>query len=172
MMANTELFNILKAVTVKLDKPVKLASGRMSDYYIDVKKALLTQQGLKQVSQVIIPIVKALGAQSVGGIEAGSIPLVAVVCAETGIPAFFVRKHEKGHGLGKRLEGNPASPAVIIEDVTTSGTNSLTAVKVVRKHGYEVAGVISVVDRNEGAREKYARRNIPFYMLYKSEDLL
>lgn len=170
-MTQTELVEILKSAAKIMDKPVKLSSGKTSDRYVDVKKVVLTQTGLRVIADNIIPIINKLGVKSIGGVESGSLTLVGVLVEKTGLPGFFVRKNRHGHGMGKQIEGNPASPAVIIEDVTTSGTNSLVAAKVVKKAGIEVAMVISVVDRDEGAAEAYARRNINFNTLCHSKEL-
>jgi orotate phosphoribosyltransferase len=171
-MVQAELLKILKPVAAKFDKPVMLASGKTSDYFIDVKKAILTQAGLRVVSEKIIMMLKEADAKSVGGIESGSLPLLGVIVEKTGLPGFYVRKNKHGRGMGKQIEGNLVSPAVIVEDVTTSGANSLNAAKVVISTGAEVLMVISVVDRNEGATEAYARRQIPFHALCRSSDLL
>jgi orotate phosphoribosyltransferase len=85
-----------------------------------------------------------------------------------------VRKAAKGHGTQQRIEGMDVAgkTAIILEDVTTTGGSAMQAVEVVRAAGGEVALVLSILDRGEGAAELYAAAGIPFKSLFRAEEFL
>ena len=70
------------------------------------------------------------------------------------VDAFSVRKEAKGHGTGRRVEGNfaPGDAVVVVEDVITTGGSALKAIEAIREEGGTVLGVLAVVDREEGGR--------------------
>jgi orotate phosphoribosyltransferase len=71
------------------------------------------------------------------------------------LEAFTVRKEPKQHGTQRLIEGNFAAGAtvVVVEDVITSGSSALRAIEAVLAEGGRVAGVLAVVDRQQGGRE-------------------
>jgi len=98
----------------------------------------------------------------VGGLTMGADPIatatsIAAHLDGADVHAFIIRKEPKGHGTGQWLEGRknlpPGSRVVIVEDVTTTGGSSLQAVERAQEEGLEVLGIVTLVDREEGARE-------------------
>ena len=75
------------------------------------------------------------------------------------IQGFLVRKAEKTHGTGRRIEGflQPGAPVVIVDDVCTTGGSTITAIEATRDAGMTVAGVLCLVDRLQGGRENIER---------------
>jgi orotate phosphoribosyltransferase len=74
----------------------------------------------------------------------------------SGLRAFFVRKERKEHGLQRWIEGpllEPGTRCLVVEDVVTSGGSTVKAIERVLEEGFEVAGVLSVVDRLAGGAE-------------------
>jgi orotate phosphoribosyltransferase len=71
------------------------------------------------------------------------------------LDAFTVRKEAKGHGTRRLIEGNfaPGVSVVIVEDVITSGSSALQAIQAVSTEGGRIAGVLAVVDREQGGRQ-------------------
>ncbi|MFQ5459140.1 MAG: orotate phosphoribosyltransferase, partial [Myxococcota bacterium] len=113
---------------------VRLASGRESDFYIDIRKSAFLPEAAVLIGDVLGARLASLDIDAVGGMAVGAIPLVdAVVHArargEAPLPGFFVRKATKGHGLGKRVEGRfkKGDRVAILEDVVTTGESSLQA---------------------------------------------
>jgi orotate phosphoribosyltransferase len=109
----------------------------------------------------------------------GAVPLIAPVAmrsVEFGrrLPGFFVRKAVKDHGTKKRVDGTDIAgkTVVILEDVTTTGASAMDAVKAVEEAGANVALVLSILDRGEGAAELYAKAGIPFKSLFRAEEFL
>ncbi len=172
------LFALLKERAFRRGRVV-LASGRESDFYFDMKPAMLDPDGATLMAELIRQQIQDVKADCVGGLEMGAVPLIAPVAmrsAEFGrpLPGFFVRKAVKDHGTKKRVDGaDIAGKAVIIlEDVTTTGGSAMDAVKAVEEAGATVALVLSIVDRGEGAAELYAKAGIPFASLFRAEEFL
>ena len=142
----------------------KLASGKVSQYYIDGKQVTLDAQGLFLAAKVILHMAQAVGADAVGGPTLGADPLaaaVSVLSSQSGKPlkAFIVRKEAKAHGMQKMIEGPalvPGDKVVMLEDVITTGGSVLKAIKEVESLGARIVKTICLVDRNEGGAETLA----------------
>jgi len=155
----------------------KLASGKISQYYIDGKQVTLDAQGLFLAAKVILHMVQAAGADAVGGPTLGADPLaaaVSVLSSQSGNPlkAFIVRKESKDHGMQKMIEGpalTPGDKVVMLEDVITTGGSVLKAIQEVEQLGAKVVKTICLVDRNEGASETLA--NYHYTPIFTLQDL-
>ncbi|MDB5036650.1 MAG: orotate phosphoribosyltransferase [Bacteriovoracaceae bacterium] len=162
-------------------KEVTLASGRKSNFYIDVKRVSLTAEGSVLIGKGLFEIIKKYfpEAKAVGGLTLGADPLVTAVAytsqlEKLPINAFIVRKEAKGHGTGKLIEGGhelpPNSPIVILEDVVTTGGSGLEAARKVKDHGWKILGIAAVVDREEGGRENIEKEGFKLYSLFRKSD--
>ncbi len=115
----------------------------------------------------------------VGGLTMGADPLAYSIAHrswEDGPPvdAFSVRKQAKGHGTGQRVEGGlPAgAAALVIEDSTTTGGSALQAIEAVEEAGASVIGVLTLVDREEGAGQRIREAGYPFFSIFSAAELL
>jgi orotate phosphoribosyltransferase len=163
-------------------KRVLLASGRESDFFIDCKQAVLTAEGHALVGDVMLDAVAALpGCVAVAGVELGGCPLasaVALTSFQRGAPldAVYVRKDAKDHGSRRVLEGDSRLPAgarvALLEDVVTTGGSTLKAAAKLREGGYEVAGVVALVDRLEGGREAIEAGGLRLVALFTRDDFV
>ena len=176
--AREMLFALLKAKAFRRGKVI-LASGRESDYYFDMKPAMLDPDGAALMAELILQQIQGVSADCVGGLEMGAVPLIAPVAMQSRkfgrpLPGFFVRKTVKDHGTKKRVDGNDIAgkTVIILEDVTTTGASAMDAVKAVTEAGAKVALVISILDRGEGAADLYAKAGIPFKSLFTAEQFL
>jgi orotate phosphoribosyltransferase len=163
-------------------RKVVLSSGRESDFYIDTKQASLTAEGHVLVGRLVLAEMRAHfpAAQAVGGMTMGADPIASAAAltsfleAPPGIPAFYVRKEPKGHGTNQWLEGKKAIPAgagvAVVEDVVTTGASTLKAVERVRSEGFQVLGVIALVDREEGGRQAVEAAGVPLRALFGRSD--
>ena len=162
---------------------VTLSSGRTSDFYFDMKPSMLDPQGAQIIAERVHREAAAVGAEFVGGLEMGAVPITGAVCLHSfkssrPIHGFFVRKKAKEHGAKKVVEGLPkgwtlaGKRVAIVEDVTTTGESALAAARACRAEGAEVVLVISIVDREEGAAEAFAQERIPFKSLFKASTFL
>ncbi|MGC2111428.1 MAG: hypothetical protein WA655_18075, partial [Candidatus Korobacteraceae bacterium] len=120
-------------------------------------------------------------ADAIGGLTMGADPVVvatSIISAQRGKPihGFLVRKAEKTHGTGQRIEGFRDLPArvVIVDDVCTTGASTIQAIEVALEYGFEIAGVLCLVEREEaGGRvnvEK-AAAPAPFVALFTANDV-
>ena len=116
---------------------------------------------------------------AVGGLTLGADPVayaISHMSAETPSPirAFTVRKEPKGHGTGRRIEGpfRPGDRVVVVEDVITTGRSALEAIDAVEGEGGSVAGVLAVVDRQDGGREAIQARGYPVVSLVTMGELV
>lgn len=177
----SRLAAIIKARSFSTGGNVKLVSGRSSNFYFNMKPTALDPEGAALIGELTLEALADLEADYIGGLEMGAVPLataVATVSHYKGkrLPAFFVRKAPKDHGTEKLVEGLAPGESLqgkrvfIIEDVTTTGGSSMRAVEAVRKDGGEIACVITIVDRCEGATEAFAAAKLPFRALLTLED--
>lgn len=176
------LIEIVKARSVTTGTVFKLASGRMSDFYCNLKPTMLHPEGAHLIGVLINAALADAGIELVGGLEMGAVPIATVVAAASHthgrpLPAFFVRKQAKEHGTQSLIEGLPRGVTLagrrvaILEDVTTTGGSSLKAIAAVRAEGASVVRVITVVDRQEGAASAFAEAGVPFAWLLTAAEL-
>jgi len=162
---------------------VRLASGRESDFFIDVKQTALLAEGHALLgARLLSALREAFGElDAVAGVVLGGCPLASAVAAESyrrdpAVDAIYVRKAAKDHGTRKLVEGASrlASGArvAIVEDVVTTGGSTLAALDVLRGEGLEVVGVVAVVDRLEGGADAIRGAGVPFASLFSRADFL
>jgi orotate phosphoribosyltransferase len=138
---------------------VTLSSGQKASYYVDAKRALLLPVCFRALGQLVAAEAVQRGASAVGGMTMGADPIAcSALAAKAGsvLHAFFVRKERKEHGLQRWIEGpvlEPGTSCLIVEDVVTTGGSTVKAIERVREEGFEVAGVLGVVDRLAGGGE-------------------
>jgi orotate phosphoribosyltransferase len=162
--SRARLLELFKSRAVSFGR-FMLASGKESSYYINSKKALFNSEAVWLLGDVLWDLTHDLDIQALGGLEVGAIPMAVAAALryhEQGrsLEGFFVRKEAKGHGSQERVEGVvPAGARVaVVDDVFTQGTSVLQAIAEVEKRGAQVAAVLCIVDRLEGARERLAPR--------------
>ena len=177
-----QLFDLIKTRSFGRGRIV-LASGKVSDFYFDMKPTMLHPAGAAWLAELILRAIDDMVVDYIGGPEMGAVPLVGAIgqlsyVKGRPIPAFFVRKAVKDHGARKSIEGLcggeslRAKNVVIVEDVTTTGDSAMRAVAAVREQGANVVLVLSIVDRSDGAREGFEKAGIPFRCLFKAEEFL
>ncbi len=161
----------------------KLSSGGTSDYYIDCRLTTLDAAGALATGEAVLQEIQDRGWQAVaiGGLTMGADPIVvatSVISAQRGQPihGFLVRKTEKTHGTGQRIEGFRGEDArvVIVDDVCTTGASTIQAIEAAREFGFEVTGVLCLVEREEaGGRSKVekAASPAPFVALFTADDV-
>ena len=169
--------NLLQIITEKSYRysptaDFKLASGASSKFYFDMKMTMLDPDGIVLIAEILDEMLSQRGVKYVAGLEMGAIPLVMAACMR-GHHALIVRKDKKGHGAKKLLEG-PTPPVgtevILVEDVTTTGGSVLAAVDEVRASGYKVKTVITLVDRQAGAREKLLANGIELEAIFTLDE--
>src|SRR5690349_18636444 len=164
--ARLELLTLLATKSFRLGE-FKLSSGGFSDYYVDCRTTTLDARGAQLTGQVFLEEIRARGwkAQAIGGLTMGADPIVVAVAVTSGtIHGFLVRKAEKQHGMTQRIEGfrEKGAKVVIVDDVCTTGTSTVQAIEAARKFGFEVVGVMCLVEREEaGGRASVEKAAAP-----------
>lgn len=182
------LLKMLSRISFRLGN-FKLSSGATSDYYIDCRTTTLTGEGGRLTGLAVLDLMQVHGlhARAVGGLTMGADPIVCNVAAASawhalevpGAPVldgFLVRKAEKTHGTGRRIEGfnQAGAPVVIVDDVCTTGGSTINAIEAAREAGMRVIGVVCLVEREEAKGRpavEAAAAGSPFYRLFSAEDV-
>jgi orotate phosphoribosyltransferase len=177
--ARARLYDIVKSKSF-VRGHVVLASGKESDHYFDMKPSMFDPEGAEILAELISARIAETGADIVGGLEMGAVPLITPVSiasrrAGRSLPGFFVRKTVKDHGTKKLVEGLSdiaGKRVAIVEDVTTTGGSAMKAVEALTAAGAKIVLVISILDREEGATALYAEAGIPFVSIFKASEFL
>jgi orotate phosphoribosyltransferase len=175
-----QLLELILAVSFE-HRPVKLSSGKQSDFYLDLRQTLMRPLGQKLAGELLLGnLMVGSWVDSVGGMAVGAVPLVSAVLSAaahhdpgTKLLGFFVRKEPKAHGLGQQIEGGfaPGQTVALVEDTCTTGGSLLQALEIVEKARGRVARVLCLVDRDEGAAEAFAARGLRLESLFTRKDL-
>ncbi|HEX2256115.1 MAG TPA: orotate phosphoribosyltransferase [Afifellaceae bacterium] len=176
-----KLFGIIRDRSFRQGAVFRLVSGRTSTIYFNLKPAMLDPEGAKLIGAALAERASGLGADYVGGLAMGAVPLVAATAAMsavagTPVRALFVRKEAKGHGTQSQIEGLADgeqladSHVVVVEDVTTTGGSALKAIAALRGAGARVEHVVTVVDRQEGAEEGFAAAGVTLHALFRKSE--
>lgn len=160
---------LLQNGNIKFGK-FKLASGKESDFYVDIKSALLNPEFLKEISKKAAPFVTG---EKIACVELGAVPLGVGVSLETGRELIIIRKERKEHGLGKDFEGRleMGETVTFVEDVTTTGGSVVRAITKLNEMHARTDRVIVVVDRKEGAREALEYQGVELISLVDIDKL-
>ena len=157
----------------------KLSAGGTSDYYIDCRVTTLDARGAQLTGEVFLEEIREQGweADAVGGLTMGADPIVVAVAMTSGtIHGFLVRKGEKEHGTGRRIEGfhEVGAPVVIVDDVCTTGASTVQAIEAAQEFGFEVVGAMCLVERQDAhgrpSVEK-AAAPAPFISIFTATDV-
>jgi len=167
-----ELIELLKEVGCIKFGEFTLASGKKSNYYIDIKKATTNPKVLKCIAKLIKEYIKDEDVK-VAGVELGSVPIATAVSIETDKDLLIIRKKPKDYGTKNKIEGelNRGDRVVVVEDVTTTGGSVIKAVNEIRENGGVVEKVFVVVDRLEGAKKNLKNIDVELIPLVTIEDL-
>ena len=176
-----ELFELIRTRSFGRGK-IKLASGRESDFYFDLRPTTLHPAGATCIGELICDALDGMKVDFVGGLEMGAVPIATAVAIAShrrgGTGAFFVRKKPKDHGAKKLVEGLPRGETlrgrnvVVVEDVTTTGGSAIQAAQALREEGANIVLVLTIVDRLEGAKENFDAEKLAFQALYTADEFL
>lgn len=183
-----QLLSLLSRTSFRLGQ-FKLSSGGTSDYYIDCRTTTLHAEGGRLTGHAILELLEQHGinAEAVGGLTMGADPIVSNVSTASawraqqhpGSPllhGFLVRKAEKAHGTGRRIEGfcREGARVVIVDDVCTTGASTIAAVEAAREAGMIIAAVVCIVEREEANGRpavEAAASGAPFLRLFTANQV-
>jgi orotate phosphoribosyltransferase len=172
------LLRLLASKSFRLGE-FKLSSGGTSDYYIDCRTTTLDAKGSRLAGEVFAEEIRQRGwkPRAIGGLTMGADPIVVAVSVVTGeLDGFLVRKAEKQHGTGQRIEGfrEKGARVVIVDDVCTTGASTVQAIEAAREFGFEIVGVMCLVEREEAKGRpnvEKAAAPAPFVSLFTARDV-
>jgi orotate phosphoribosyltransferase len=183
-----QLLSILARLSFRLGQ-FKLSSGGTSDYYIDCRTTTLHAEGGRLTGHSVLELLEEnhIDAEAVGGMTMGADPIVSNVATASAwraqsnpsaplLHGFLVRKAEKAHGTGRRIEGfcRAGARVVIVDDVCTTGASTITALEAAREAGMIVAAVVCIVEREEANGRpavEAAAAGAPFLRLFSANDV-
>ena len=185
-----QLLSLLARTSFKLGQ-FKLSSGGTSDYYIDCRTTTLHAEGGRLTGHAILELLEAkkIEADAVGGLTMGADPIVSNVATASAqraltqstpaaplIHGFLVRKEEKAHGTGRRIEGffREGARVIIVDDVCTTGASTINAIEAATEAGMIVAAVVCIVERQEANGRpavEAAAKDAPFFALFTANDV-
>ena len=183
-----QLLALLARASFRLGQ-FKLSSGGTSDYYIDCRITTLHAEGGRLTGLDILDLLEERGieVEAVGGLTLGADPIVSNVAtasayralAKPGAPliqGFLVRKAEKAHGTGRRIEGfcREGARVVIVDDVCTTGASTIAAIEAASEAGMVVAAVVCLVEREEANGRpavEAAAKDAPFLRLFTASEV-
>ena len=177
------LIELLRATSVKIEaEPVfRLASGKMSRYYVDCKQVLSDPEARALIGQIAADMIRAENYDAIGGLELGAYPIAIAISdavyRDSGVKlrVFVVRKEPKTHGIKDLIAGNVASGdrALIVDDVVTTAASTIKAIRGARKAGLVVAEAIALIDREEeNGAANLAAEGVSFQSLFKLSELI
>src|ERR1700732_1791135 len=172
------LLRILAQKSFRLGE-FKLSSGGTSDYYIDCRTTTLDAKGSRLTGEVFLEEIRKQGwkPEAIGGLTMGADPIVVAVSVVSGdLHGFLVRKAEKQHGTGQRIEGfrEKGARVVIVDDVGTTGASTVQAIEAAREFGFEIAAVMCLVEREEAKGRPNVERAAapaPFVSIFTAQDV-
>ena len=183
-----QLLSLLARTSFRLGQ-FKLSSGGTSDYYIDCRTTTLHAEGGRLTGHAILELLEHnnIEAEAVGGLTMGADPIVSNVATASAwraqtqpaaslLHGFLVRKAEKAHGTGRRIEGfcRAGAPVVIVDDVCTTGGSTIQAIEAAQEAGMRVAAVVCIVEREEAkgrAAVEAAAQGAPFLRLFTAQEV-
>ncbi len=173
-----DLLRLLASKSFRLGE-FKLSSGGTSDYYIDCRTTTLDAKGSRLTGEVFLDEIRQREwkPQAIGGLTMGADPIVVAVSVVSGeLHGFLVRKAEKQHGTGQRIEGfrEKGARVVIVDDVCTTGASTVQAIEAAREFGFEVVGAMCLVERAEAKGRpnvEKAAAPAPFVSIFTARDV-
>jgi orotate phosphoribosyltransferase len=183
-----QLLSLLARTSFRLGQ-FKLSSGGASDYYIDCRTTTLHAEGGRLTGEAILDLLheSRIDAEAVGGLTMGADPIVSNVSTASAwraqsdpeaplLHGFLVRKAEKTHGTGRRIEGfcREGARVVIVDDVCTTGASTIVAIEAAREAGMIVAAVVCIVEREEANGRpavEAAAQGAPFLRLFTANQV-
>ena len=163
-----------------LEGDFTLNTGAKSRYYFDCKCITLDGEGLALIAKEFLREIRNMPIQptAIGGLTMGADFVTAAVIMlshQTGdkiLKGSIVRKEPKKHGTRKNVENELPrnTKIVVVDDVITTGNSTLDACDKFEAAGYEVVGIMAIVDREAGGRENLEARYKHVKALFKTSD--
>jgi orotate phosphoribosyltransferase len=160
----------------RAERPFTLSSGGESYDYVDLRRAVSDGRDLRLAAEAVLEHLSTSGVafDAIGGMTMGADPIAHAVALIGGVQWYSVRKTEKSHGTGQRIEGAAVGPGVrvvVFEDTTSTGASLLDALEVVAASGAEIVSALTLLDRGANTADALAASGVPFSSLLTYADL-
>lgn len=171
-MTRPELAQAIKEACY-LEGDFVLSSGKRSKYYLDKWRFETDPALLREIAKALAELLPSPAPDRLAGVELGGVPLAAALALETNIPYLIVRRAAKEYGTAKEVEGVMAAGerVALVEDVLTTASQAISAAQRLTRLGLEVARIIYVIDREEGAEENIRAAGFEPAALFRRSDL-
>jgi orotate phosphoribosyltransferase len=159
-----------------IKRDVTLSSGAKAKYLVDAKRVVMTPEGFSVIGRLVADQVGVWNATAVGGLTLGADPIAyAALAAGADVNVFVVRKETKEHGLERLIESASLGPddrCLVVDDVVTTGSSTITAIRALQKEGLQVCGVLALLDRLAGGSDAIeSAADAPFEALTTIDDI-
>lgn len=179
--AKAELIEIVRKRSFRRGQ-FTLASGATSEFYFNLKPTMMDPRGAYLSATLFLDVLHEEGAEFVGGLEMGVVPLFGAIAAigeAEGRPVgtFFVRKKPKDHGTQDLIEGLPfgetlsGKKVMAADDVATSGGSVIKAIEAARAQGAVIVSALVLLDREEGGTEALAAQGVTLRSILKASEI-
>lgn len=142
----------IDTIKIQPEAPFTWASGWKAPIYCDNRKVLSFPETRKLICRYFTKLVreKYPEAEVIAGVATGAIAHGVLVAEALNLPFIYIRSKPKGHGLENLIEGDlqPGAKVVIIEDLVSTGSSSLSAAEAVRNYGADVMGMLAIFTYN------------------------
>jgi len=150
-----------------------LTSGKISPYYLDLRRLSNYYDIFSEVVNKAIEKIKGLEFDMVIGIATGGVPFASFIACRIGKPLGYIRMEKKSYGTGKALEADVEGKKILlVDDVATTGSSLLKAIEAIESEGGKVVASLVIVDRLEGAEKRLAEKGVKLYSVYKITEIL
>ena len=147
-----ELLLKIKAVKLSTKELFTWASGIKSPIYCDNRITLSYPEIRTFIRQNFVRAIEEnpFGPELIAGVATGGIPQGALVAQELGLPFAYVRSGKKDHGLTNQIEGEVRNGqrVVVVEDLISTGSSSLSAVAALKEAGCSIKGMVAIFTYN------------------------
>ena len=160
------LIEKLNQLDVLERQKVILKSKKISDFYIDIKKAYGFPEILNEITDRLYALIPK-EANCIASSDYGGLPLATAISSKYGLNLTLIRNKKKNHGLNKLIDGyipNPKDKIAIVDDVMTTGTSLKKIIKIIKPTKAKILGCYVVVNRGK-ADLKY-----PLHWLFEAKD--
>lgn len=175
------LLRLIDSLCLITHASLTLSTGAVSTFYFDCKKATLHGECLDLIADAFLAEIEALPLQptAIGGLTMGADFLTAAVVLKAyqqqkpALLGSIARKEPKPHGTKTPIENElpPGTRIVVVDDVITTGRSTRQAAEIFQAAGYEIVGIIALIDREAGGAASLAQQfGCPVRAIFRKRD--
>ncbi len=176
-----ELFEIIKDEVIcyadTCEDIIRGGRGTKSNWLFDMRRLFLKSDQLDLAAEVFWEKMEDKWPFQIGGLEVGSIPLIAALLMKgkqrgLEVNGFIVRKSRKKSGLCRQIEGNlNDDPIVIVDDLINSGKSFKRVEVALEQEGAKTRDVFVFVDfEKEKTHKKFADKGLSITSIFGLSD--